>query len=171
MNCFSLYGILQRVSMCNLRGGGEISEAWRVRWKRGVRRQRSARRRGSNPSISADGEDLFVLQSSVGLAGSNDPVVLGTTGTSKSRIAYYMKTLSMKLYPDMTSPFVRKCFAIWNWPSNNPAKDGVFNMAIDYGNGITARKNMVLSQLIQQSSIGAVSTVELSFLEADEDVQ
>ena len=125
----------------------------------------------SNPAISADGEDLFVLQSSVGLAGSNDPVVLGTTGTSKSRIAYYTKTLSMKLYPDMTSPFVRKCFAIWNLPSNNPAKDGVFNMAIDYGNGITARKNMVLSQLIQQSSIGAVSTVELSFLEADEDVQ
>lgn len=125
----------------------------------------------SNPSISADGEDLFVLQSSVGLAGSNDPVVLGTTGTSKSRIAYYTKTLSMKVYADMTSTFVRKCFTIWNLSSNNPAKDGVFNMVIDYGNGITARKRMVLSQLVQQSSIGAVSTVELSFLEADEDVQ
>lgn len=124
----------------------------------------------SNPAINADGEDLFVLQSSIGLAGSNDPVVLGTTGTSKSRIAYYTKTLSMKLYADMTSPFVRKCFAIWNLPSNNPAVDGVFNMVIDYGNEV-ARKRMVLSQLVQQSSIGAVSTVELSFLEADEDVQ
>lgn len=125
----------------------------------------------SNPSITADGEDLFVLQSSVGLAGSNDPVVLGTTGTSKSRIAYYTKTLSMKLYADMTSKFVRKCFDVWNFPSNNPAVDGVFNIVIDYGNSVIARKKMVLSQLVQQSSIGAVSTVELSFLEADEDVQ
>ena len=125
----------------------------------------------SNPSITADNEPLFVLQSSVGLAGSNDPVVLGTTGTSKSRIAYYTKTLSMKLYADMTSTFVCKCFAIWNTPTNNPATDGVFNMVIDYGNSVIARKKMVLSQLVQQSSIGAVSTVELSFLEADEDVQ
>lgn len=125
----------------------------------------------SNPSITADGENLFVLQSSVGLAGSNDPVVLGTTGTSKSRIAYYTKTLSMKLYADMTSKFVRKCFAVWNFSTNNPAVDGVFNMVIDYGNGVIARKRMTLSQLVQQSSIGAVSTVELSFLEADEDVQ
>lgn len=125
----------------------------------------------SNYAINADGEDLFVLQSSVGLAGSNDPVVLGTTGTSKSRIAYYTKTLSMKLYSDMTSPFVRKCFAIWNFPTNDPAVDGVFNMVIDYGNGVIARKRMVLFQLVQQSSIGAVSTVELSFLEADENVQ
>lgn len=122
----------------------------------------------SNPAISADEEDLFVLQSSVGLAGSNDPVVLGTTGTSKSRIAYYTKTLSMKLYSDMRSEFIKKCFAIWNSPKNNPAVDGVFNMVIDYGNGITATKKMVLSQLVQQSSIGAVSTVELSFLEVDE---
>lgn len=125
----------------------------------------------SNPSITADNEPLFVLQSSIGLAGSNDPVVLGTTGTSKSRIAYYTKTLSMKLYADMTSKFVRKCFDIWNFPSNNPAVDGVFNMVIDYGNSVVARKKMVLSQLVQQSSIGAVSTVELSFLEADEDVK
>lgn len=125
----------------------------------------------SNLAINADNEDLFVLQSSVGLAGSNDPVVLGTTGTSKSRIVYYTKTLSMKLYADMTSPFVRKCFAIWNFPTNNPAVDGVFNMVIDYGNGVIARKKMVLSQLVQQSSIGAVSTVELSFLEVDENVQ
>ena len=125
----------------------------------------------SNPSITADNEPLFVLQSSIGLAGSNDPVVLGTTGTSKSRIAYYTKTLSMKLYADMTSKFVRKCFDVWNFLSNNPAVDGVFNMVIDYGNSVVARKKMVLSQLIQQSSIGAVSTVELSFLEADEDVQ
>lgn len=125
----------------------------------------------SNPSITADNEPLFVLQSSIGLAGSNDPVVLGTTGTSKSRIAYYTKTLSMKLYADMTSKFVRKCFDVWNFPSNNPAVDGVFNMVIDYGNSVIARKKMVLSQLVQQSSIGAVSTVELSFLEADEDVK
>lgn len=125
----------------------------------------------SNPSITADNEPLFVLQSSIGLAGSNDPVVLGTTGTSKSRIAYYTKTLSMKLYADMTSKFVRKCFDVWNFPSNNPATDGVFNMVIDYGNSVVARKKMVLSQLVQQSSIGAVSTVELSFLEADEDVK
>lgn len=125
----------------------------------------------SNPSITADNEPLFVLQSSIGLAGSNDPVVLGTTGTSKSRIAYYTKTLSMKLYADMTSKFVRKCFDVWNFPSNNPAIDGVFNMVIDYGNSVVARKKMVLSQLVQQSSIGAVSTVELSFLEADEDVK
>lgn len=125
----------------------------------------------SNPSITADNEPLFVLQSSIGLAGSNDPVVLGTTGTSKSRIAYYTKTLSMKLYADMTSKFVRKCFDVWNFPSNNPAVDGVFNMVIDYGNSVVARKKMVLSQLVQQSSIGAVSTVELSFLEADEDVK
>lgn len=125
----------------------------------------------SNPSITADNEPLFVLQSSIGLAGSNDPVVLGTTGTSKSRIVYYMKTLSMKLYADMTSKFVRKCFDVWNFPSNNPAVDGVFNMVIDYGNSVVARKKMVLSQLVQQSSIGAVSTVELSFLEADENVQ
>lgn len=125
----------------------------------------------SNPSITADNEPLFVLQSSIGLAGSNDPVVLGTTGTSKSRIAYYTKTLSMKLYADMTSKFVRKCFNVWNFPSNNPAVDGVFNMVIDYGNSVVARKKMVLSQLVQQSSIGAVSTVELSFLEADENVQ
>ena len=121
----------------------------------------------SNPSITADNEPLFVLQSSVGLAGSNDPVVMGTTGTSKSRIAYYTKTLSMKLYADMTSKFVRKCFDVWNFPSNNPAIDGVFNMVIDYGNSVIARKKMVLSQLVQQSSIGAVSTVELSFWEAD----
>lgn len=125
----------------------------------------------SNPSITADNEPLFVLQSSIGLAGSNDPVVLGTTGTSKSRIAYYTKTLSMKLYADMTSKFVRKCFDVWNFSSNNPAVDGVFNMVIDYGNSVVARKKMVLSQLVQQSSIGAVSTVELSFLEADEDVK
>lgn len=125
----------------------------------------------SNPSITADNEPLFVLQSSIGLAGSNDPVVLGTTGTSKSRITYYTKTLSMKLYADMTSKFVRKCFDVWNFPSNNPATDGVFNMVIDYGNSVVARKKMVLSQFVQQSSIGAVSTVELSFLEADEDVQ
>lgn len=125
----------------------------------------------SNPSITADGEDLFVLQSSIGLAGSNDPVVLGTTGTSKSRIAYYTKTLSMKLYADMTSAFVRNCFAVWNSSENNPAVDGVFNIKVDYGSGITVTKKMVLSQLVQQSSIGAVSTVELSFLEADEDVQ
>lgn len=125
----------------------------------------------SNPSITADNEPLFVLQSSIGLAGSNDPVVLGTTGTSKSRIAYYTKTLSMKLYADMTSKFVRKCFNVWNFPSNNPAVDGVFNMVIDYGNSVVARKKMVLSQLVQQSSIGAVSTVELSFLEADENVK
>lgn len=125
----------------------------------------------SNPSISADNEPLFVLQSSIGLAGSNDPVVLGTTGTSKSRIAYYTKTLSMKLYADMTSKFVRKCFDVWNFPINNPAVDGVFNMVINYGNSVIARKKMVLSQLVQQSSIGAVSTVELSFLEADENVQ
>lgn len=125
----------------------------------------------SNPSITADNEPLFVLQSSIGLAGSNDPVVLGTTGTSKSRIVYYTKTLSMKLYADMTSKFVRKCFDVWNFPSNNPAVDGVFNMVIDYGNSVVARKKMVLSQLVQQSSIGAVSTVELSFLEADEDVK
>ena len=124
----------------------------------------------SNLAVNADGEDLFVLQSSVGLAGSNDPVVLGTTGTSKSRIAYYTKTLSMKLYADMTSAFVRKCFDVWNFPTNNPAVDGVFNMLIDYGSGVKARKKMVLSQLVQQSSIGAVSTVELSVLEADEDV-
>ena len=45
------------------------------------------------------------------------------------------------------------------------------NIKVDYGNGITATKKMTLSQLIQQSSIGAVSTVELSFLEADEDVK
>lgn len=125
----------------------------------------------SNPSITADNEPLFMLQSSIGLAGSNDPVVLGTTGTSKSRIAYYTKTLSMKIYADMTSKFVRKCFDVWNFPSNNPAVDGVFNMVIDYGNSVIARKKMVLSQLVQQSSIGAVSTVELSFLEADENVQ
>lgn len=125
----------------------------------------------SNPSITADNEPLFVLQSSIGLAGSNDPVIWGITGTSKSRIAYYTKTLSMKLYADMTSKFVRKCFDVWNFPSNNPAVDGVFNMVIDYGNSVVARKKMVLSQLVQQSSIGAVSTVELSFLEADEDVK
>lgn len=125
----------------------------------------------SNPSITADNEPLFVLQSSIGLAGSNDPVVLGTTGTSKSRIVYYTKTLSMKLYADMTSKFIRKCFDVWNFPSNNPAVDGVFNMVIDYGNSVVARKKMVLSQFVQQSSIGAVSTVELSFLEADEDVK
>lgn len=125
----------------------------------------------SNPSITADNEPLFVLQSSIGLAGSNDPVVLGTTGTSKSRIAYYTKTLSMKLYADMTSKFVCKCFDVWNFPSNNPAVDGVFNMVIDYGNSVVAKKKMVLSQLVQQSSIGAVSTVELSFLEVDEDVK
>lgn len=125
----------------------------------------------SNPSITADNEPLFVLQSSIGLAGSNDPVVLGTIGISKSRIAYYTKTLSMKLYADMTSKFVRKCFDVWNFPSNNPATDGVFNMVIDYGNSVITRKKMVLSQLVQQSSIGAVSTVELSFLEADEDVK
>lgn len=94
----------------------------------------------SNPSITADNEPLFVLQSSIGLAGSNDPVVLGTTGTSKSRIAYYTKTLSMKLYADMTSKFVCKCFDVWNFPSNNPAVDGVFNMVIDYGNSVVAKR-------------------------------
>lgn len=125
----------------------------------------------NNLAISVDGENLFVLQSSVGLAGSNDPVVLGTTGTSKSRIAYYTKTLSMKLYADMASPFVRKCFAIWNSPTNNPAVDGVFNIKVDYGSGITATKKMTLSQLLSPSTIGSVSTVELSFLEADEDVK
>lgn len=119
-----------------------------------------------NTTLSVDGESVFLLQSAIGIMGSNDPVVLGSIGIAKSQIAYYTRTYTIKVYNDLSSDFVKKCYTIWSSDILNPS-DILFDMVITYGDGYFVTKKMYLSQLMQASTLGSISTLELSFVEAD----
>lgn len=119
-----------------------------------------------NTTLEVDGESVFLLQSAIGLSGSNDPVVLASTGLAKSQISYYTRTFTIKVYNDLGSAFIQKCYELWSKDTLNPS-DIVFSMTITYGDGFSVTKKMYLQQLINSSALGSIATLDLVFVEAD----